>query len=323
MTTNPAPLVDVAPASVEIARQRKEALREIVSIAPGLALGATGACYAVGLLIVNIYLNRYGIYTVDLVRSDFVVVGAAFVFLVAVAMTSAERGKTIIRKFPEARRQKKPRVRVWRVTLLSAQTLLALVVAPMFALSSLSRYTFNLLNWKIWLCALTLVSTSAHAGDLFRRAVWIFREALRTPDAASESSGLMTQAYFALDVVLSLSISIGSYALLAYPHLVPAFGGAHRDLVMLAPTKSGLELAQHLKLPINPMGDIGPLKLLTENASELVVVTSDDSSSKTRAVRMRREYIEAIAALAEDEPPTGGKVGNRPQPASTSAGTGG
>jgi hypothetical protein len=289
----------------EVSRQRKDALREILSVLPSATFSAAGICYALGLLIVNIYLNRYGVYAVELVRSDFVLVGAVFLFLVALATTSAERGRHVFPQFPAAWKEKKLKTRLWRVTSLTARFLFAFLIVPAVALVTLSRNTFGFHQWQIWASTLLLTVTGAHAADLFRRAVQFVREALSPADGEAGASGLMNQAYFALDVVLSLCMSIGSYALFAYPYLAPAFGGAHRDLVLLAPTTEGTAVAKHLNMPINANGDIGPVKLLSDNEIELTIVAGDDSSYEAKAIRIRREYISAIVAIAQPkEPPT-------------------
>lgn len=287
-----------ATSPAQASRQRKDALHEIVSVLPSITLGATGISYGLGLLIVNIYLNRYGVYTVELVRSDFVLVGAAFIFLVALATTSAARGMVLVRRYPDAWKETKLRTRLWRITTVTVQALFAFVLAPALALVTLSRNAVGLDQWQIWLAAVLLSGTGVHAANLCRQAVQVVREALAPPNGEANTSGLMSQAYFALDVVLSLSLSIGSYALLAYPHLAPAFGGANRDRVVLAPTQAGTEVARHLRLPMDANGDIGPVKLLSDTETELVIVAGDDSSYKTKAIRIRREYISAVVAIA-------------------------
>lgn len=278
-------------------RPRHELLRDAISVIPAIAVGATATCYALGLFIVNIFLNRYGVYTVEFVRSDFVLVGAVFIFLVVVATSGVEHGKAIWSQAPDIWRNKALPKRALRILWLVAQVFLAFVITPVIALSLLSRGGFELNQWQLWASAFILGGTGGHAGNLFRRAVQLLRDALDARDANSRSPQLMSQAYFAADVVLSLSLSVASYALITYPHLAPAFGGSHRDLVLLAPTPQGLDVARHLKLPIDADGNIGPLKLLTDNELEFVVVAGDTDSSKSRAIRIGRQHVNAVVAL--------------------------
>src|SRR5437660_2661566 len=46
-----------------------------------------GACYAIGLLIVNLYLRQYNISQVNLVEAEYVAVGALWMFLMGLTTT--------------------------------------------------------------------------------------------------------------------------------------------------------------------------------------------------------------------------------------------
>ena len=70
--------------------------RDFVKAIPTLAFGVSSVCFILGLLIVNLHLSKYGIYSKEFLRTEYLLAGAVCIILVVIAEISF----SFIRDFP-------------------------------------------------------------------------------------------------------------------------------------------------------------------------------------------------------------------------------
>lgn len=69
---------------------------------PALAIGITTACFILGLLVVNLRQAQFGIYFLDFIRTEYMLVGAVFVFLTTCAQLIFIRLNSDLESIPAA-----------------------------------------------------------------------------------------------------------------------------------------------------------------------------------------------------------------------------
>jgi len=265
-------------------------LRELVQITPTAALGATAVCFATGLLIVNLRLAKYGVYSAEFVRTEYVLAGGTFILLVAVAYISWVYGIKEIKQSGEKWREKKRLSAVGYVVFGVIGTLAPVI----FVFSVVSQYKFGVDNWRMWASVLILVATGQYASELFLRLFGLW-QVISTTEGVSTKIDQLSRFRDLLGLVPLLLVSLGSYAHLAYPYISPAMGGGRKDPVVLIATSRGFEVSAAIGLPVQTDGrSVGPLQLLTESEAEIVVLLGDEDSGPLRAMRLRRTMFDAV-----------------------------
>ncbi len=263
----------------------------IVKYLPALAIGATTACFALGLLIVNLRLSYYGIYSLEFARTEYILVGAVFVFLVATACASfaysKEDFKCVIPDIKEKR---------YGSALGNAFFGLMTLSAPLVVIFGfLFLNTGYIYSWIAWLSILGLI-LFGHIAQLFISEFATFMHETNL-DAENGNAKRASTANRLLGQIAFLLISLGMYANLMYPNIPPAFGGGHKSPVMLYPTPRGLDICKALSLPLQSNQTIvGPIEILTESERELVLLIPDVLSGKQHAVRLNKELFDAVQA---------------------------
>lgn len=275
-------------------------LRELVELGAKMAIGATGACFALGLLIVNIRLGKYGVYSSEFVRTEYVIVGAAFVVLVTVAAVAAHYA------FVEAEGS----IDLWRGSnwkrgcLRFILAFVALVAVPTYVLQILSAGRLQSVNWRAWIALLILLSVYLWLRQLRDHLSQLWKLASIPVESRDKKIILMRSEALAW-AFINLLVLIGFYATFVYPDLSPVYGGGYRDPVVLVPTSRGSEVGASVGLPILPDKTIGPVELLTESDKELIVVrTGGGFFSPPNAVRLSRDLIDAIAVFKPTDAPS-------------------
>jgi len=265
--------------------------REIVQALPSLAVGFTVVCFSVGLLIVDLSLARYGIFSSELIRSEYVTAGALFIFLVALMQLSLSYGLKDIESAAPRWREGGRIASVFIVIF----GLFEILCGPTLALNFMSDGKLDVGKSETWIVIGIMVNASILSSVLLERSIELWK-GIQVP-LTTES--IETTSLFRLRRILGLVLfnylAITMYAYYAYPYLSPAIGGGRREQVMLLATEQGIAVSKSLSLPVQ-IGTqlIGPLQLLTETDSEIIVAFEPNESMKFRALRLQRNMFEAM-----------------------------
>ena len=276
-------------------------LRDIAPLVPTLAVGATVICFSLGLVVVNLRLARYGVFSSEFARTEYILVGALFMLLVALTAATVSYGlkswKAGIEKWKNGQRK------FGALTIFGAVISVTLVLTG--ALLILSDYQLSPDDWRMWLAVLVLIfiaRAARHSRDLLTDLWNVFAGERRSNPRPEEPESRYYRVLTAIPWVL---LHIAVYSGLVYPYLSPAYGGGRKGQVLLVPTSAGLEVCKTLGLPFRSDGKVvGPLDLLTEASTEVVVllpaVISDAHSP--RSFRLSRDILQAVVSV-KPEPP--------------------
>lgn len=266
-----------------------------------LALGFAAMSFTLGLLIANLRLGYFGFYSSDLLRSEYVIVGAAFLVLSASAYLPVVYGYHQLRKVKE-KWGRGSRLNV----IFTALWLSAISVAlPLMVLYYSSDGRLDPVKWRTWVSLFGLIA----GGTWLTMAIARFWDVGKIVLAKKTHESLMVHAessFSVLEFLPALLMSIVAYAHITYPRLMPALGGGQRGQVTLVMTNEGLIVAKKLGLPTQTGSSfVGPLHLLTESKDEIVIVVDlEDTDSQftldhpdaSHAVRIDRRLIDATVA---------------------------
>jgi hypothetical protein len=251
-------------------------IREIIELASRVAVGAGATFFATGLLIVNAHLSQYGVYSSDFIRTEYIIVGAAFFALITCAGLGIEyctaKMKGAVRVWREQHR--------WRDGFGILGAVVGGVAIPVYVLSFLSSFRLGYLNWKTWLALLIFATIYRHFRESRTHLTQLWRSAIAAPEDRNTTDIVHRGEQLSSGFVGFLAL-VGTYAELIYPDLSPIYGGGHKDPVVLITSARGGEVSAAAALPLLKDGTVGPVQLLTESDK----ATPSGSSS---ALRRRR-----------------------------------
>jgi hypothetical protein len=274
-------------------------LRELIEVGSKMAIGATAACFAVGLLVVNIRLSGYGVYSNEFVRTEYVIVGAAFVVLVTIAGVAAKYGIATVEKSIELLKNGSWKRGGFQILL----AVMGILTIPIYTMMMLSGGRLGYENWKSWAALVIFAVVYIHLSDLRKHLSQLWKSAAG-PAQSRDSKNLLEHGHALVWPLINVLAMVGAYATIVYPDLSPVYGGGHRDALVLMPTTRGSEVGASVGLPILPDKAIGPVQLLTESDKELIVArTGGTLLSPPHAVRISRDLIEAIAVFEPNKAP--------------------
>lgn len=233
-----------------------------------LLIAVAALAYGVGLVIVNVHLARYGVFTAGLGRAEYAMAGFACLFFAASSYgaTHFVRARLLnnLDSLPWMRRL----LRYIRYTLSNA-------VLATLPLMLLSIGQLHLLRVEVWLLLTVLLVAFLGVDQIIRfvqgdwRTMIPLREPYKEADAARASFYVLTESFAAVLIFL-----VG-YALLAYPDILPAFGGGAvkaNVLLLSAPTSS--ETCRALGLPVSKDNKrVGPVYILLETTDQLCLLS--------------------------------------------------
>jgi hypothetical protein len=253
-----------------------------------------GACYAAGYTVVNIRLSSFGIYAPGFARAEYILAGAAFLIFLAIAQLSFTYSDQV---FAHARTYKRSGTRLRALNGFAVG--LILLFAPNWLV--LSRVAGPGLKWSdsLWTTVFMIGMVAGFAN-------------IRTNLTAMRPGNLDTSrpyrvAFLRLlyfSTILSGVLGVTVYAHFVYPLISTTFGGGKRGPVVLVVTEAGAKVAQQLVLPVSMNNRlVGPVEPLTETDAEIVLVTqgSQGFHPRANAVRLKKEYIEAVINLSRSD----------------------
>ena len=296
----------------------------VVEFGTRLTILIVGACYAVGLLIVNLHLGQYGIYNLGFLQAQYVMAGALWLFLVggttgllAIAVSQVRSGyqkarsrptNGLLRAFAQVGVAIGESLLVivaemisWLllVGFLSGYQVLPLV-APSVALRMLGVLTFGAVAWAAAFGDVRDVADTAAYLSFWQR----HRAALKPIVGNALPPGSpMGRRVFELSIRVATNIAaISLYALYVFPYFPPAVGGGRMQKIAFTVGTDHAELLKGVGLRTTPDGRmVEPLDLIFESSEAIVVAPAPGSrfADRIRSVRIRKDLVAVSVQLRE------------------------
>ena len=231
-------------------------LQDFAKAIPALVIGISSACFILGLLIVNLRLAKYGVYSSEFIRTEYVMAGAVFILLIAIAGICisyfTQQMKVAGKYWAEKRYLQVIYIVLGNIALVIVTISSALMVLNLgqiyLAMKSLLVAVFAVLI--IWL----MIS------NLSIRFISIIK-LIKLSEPKDTVKGYLQDL---LVIFPGLLMGIALYANFTYPLISTAYGGGYRTLAILFPTPRGLEVCKALALPVQRNQTVGPIEVLTE-----------------------------------------------------------
>jgi hypothetical protein len=267
------------------------ALRETLRDVSTTVVSIIGLCYALGLLIVNLHLAMYGMFSFGFAQTQYVLAGALLVFLLTFVRVSYYYGATgVTEGIAEVREG---------AVLLGLFKIVFFVVAAAFFPVALIHFLAGYgavvsTSWPPWafLGVLGMMAFVLNAAQ--NQVIFVWRDFRRAEFAQLPPSARKSLLFRVLQPVPPLLAVLFVYSLLCYPMVYPAFGGGRHDVIFVIPTAEGARICRTAKLPANVNGSVfGPLEVVVETSDE-TVIKAPKQLLNIRAVRLRRDLFQAV-----------------------------
>jgi len=258
------------------------------------AVGGAALSFSFGLLIVNLRLARYGVFSSEFVRTEYILAGAMFLSLVAISYFFFVSGIDTWNRIRQRWRDRR-----WLKVALGGLIIpVEILTIPLWVLISASNYQ---VRWDHMILGLFgLIVLGSLSRRLFESSFGFWKRLAKEP-ADTLPKYRFEDVRTNLILVPAFLMLVALYAQLIYPQLSPAIGGGRHDPVLLFVNDRGLTVSKSLNLPLQTDGvSVGPLDVLSESDSEIVVLAPTDESASVKrwAIRLHRNLFDAVATVA-------------------------
>lgn len=270
--------------------------RDSAKSIPTLIVGVSSIFFVLGLLIVNVHLSKYGMFSKEFLRTEYVLAGAIF----ALMLVSAEVGFWHLKDWYQNVEEFWKNGKFVKI-LLSPYMLLPLLFVPILLLLLGNHSTVSMKSIKslgVPMTGVYLVSMNFYYAYLSVKdnIKIIFPEQAEIPLSISVHKRI-SKLFWPLVLIL---MGIAFYAKSTYPYISAVYGGGSRSPVLIYPTDRGVKVCQTLSLPINPNQSVGPLEILTESEKELTILIQNGFSEKKIAIQLNKELLDAVQTRTND-----------------------
>jgi hypothetical protein len=265
-----------------------QAARETLQVVSAAVVAIVGLCYATGLLVVNLHLAMFGVFSFGFAQTEYVLAGGLLVFLVTFMRVAYYYGASGVG-------QGVVLIKDGAVLFGLAHIVFFVVAATFFPVALvqfLSGYGGVLpISWQPWAAVGVLGIIAFLLNAAKHQAIFVWRDFKRSDVGQLGPSARKSLLFRVLQPVPPLLGALFVYALLCYPMMYPAFGGGHRDEIFVIPTAEGAKICRIAKLPSNADGSVfGPLEVVVETPDE-TVIKAPKQLLNIRAVRLKRDLF--------------------------------
>jgi hypothetical protein len=262
--------------------------RQIFEAIPILVLAVSSVCFVLGLLIVNEHYAMFGIYSDELLRTQYILAGAVFILLVMTAEFCVRRALKAARVI-EARWRQNKYLDVCFSILIGLPSiflplpigLVLLNAGELVALKPLAAQLAGIM--MVWAMLSPMLSGLTGASGVL--------SSLRLGSIVEHIAGDFYEFFMPVVGVLMAS---WIYSLTVFPVLSPAYGGGHEISAMLYPSKRGIEICSKFGLPVRDDQTVGPVRILSVTEKSVTVIKRDKATTKDVAVQLSRDLFDAI-----------------------------
>jgi hypothetical protein len=269
--------------------------KDTIEVTSKIGLTLVGICYVVGLLILNIHLRQYGVFQLNFLQVDYVMVGALWMFLCGsmyfCSFQLLELNKAVHKKWTTSKH------RFLRVFYILGGVLIALF-ASSYVVTMVGNNTFNILSWRAYLIVGVVAFNVGALSKVAEETRLVTKEWL-SDSTDKNVKRARTYAIFSESVVFLIALSL--YAVLAYPYLSPAYGGGLKQQAEFIIKKDQYESVKNLGISLeDENGRTSPLQIIYE-APDFFIISPPagfDTRAKVQSIRIRKEAIYAAYYLS-------------------------
>lgn len=263
---------------------------KIIKVIPTIIVGVSSSCFILGLLVVNIYLAQYGIYSKEFLRTEYVLAGAVFILLI----TTAEISITYLLKWLRDVRVRWIERKFISVLLSPLKLILPLLSIPivLLFLNGNNEASLKLLWHQV---------TGVFIACLMYRAIFLnIKTTFKSFLSQKDNSMLHERLSELLFPILWIIIGLTVYAKATYPHISAIYGGGNRAPATIFLTPRGIEVCKALALPISANQTAGPLEVLTESDKELTILIENGFSDQKVAIQLNKDLLDVIQTRTQN-----------------------
>lgn len=277
-----------APQKPEPSRFNLNIIRESAEIIFRLGVVALAACYVIGLLILNLYLREYGIHHVALAQTDYVLVGALWLFLVGATYSVGAWVWSII--LPEIKGWKESKSK-WKSAIKLIIYLVLLVPMSGYALAQLGEGKISFLSFRYFYVVLLLFSSALTIYYIIYSCQGLVSTAY-VPVAPYRRRFVQ---YFVFSQILALLLSLSLYATYVHPYLSPVYGGGMTKPMIFHVKSGAMDTIQTLGFSVSSNDrKLGPLENLFEAPDYFVVLPPDGFGKDVKSIRLNKDLFDAV-----------------------------
>jgi hypothetical protein len=258
---------------------------EAIEVLARAGLTTTGAAYALGVLITNVYLGEMGFPSPDLVQARYLVVGALWLAMVGGALASFAWAWSVVE---ERWRRGGLRNRAYGLGFGGL-----LVFGFCLTLNFIGRGGLPLTSWTVWILFALLLAAAVELSLMIKSAS-VLRERMRANDHLRTYS-LRHYAYQIVWGLFMFYVLTYVYARVAYAKLPFAIGGGKSRFVWLVPSVDKAAPIRQLRIAAGPDGMFGPVELKAEDATSYFVVYQ--RGQRASAARLNKETCSAVVPV--------------------------
>lgn len=262
--------------------------QDVIKVIPSIFLGVSSVFFILGLLIVNLHLAQYGIYSKEFLRTEYLLTGAVFVIFLILAEVSISYLVDWVVRIKAHWKERKFTLLIWSPLSLSFAALS--VPIALLLLSGQSSVNLKALTSPL----LGIFFTSMLFYTAIKQIKVNFMDTLsenKNINSRSEWFKRLSKFFGPLMLIL---FGITGYANTTYPYISAVYGGGDRAPAFVFPTQRGYEVCKALSLPINSNQTVGPLEVLTESEKELTILVQNGFSDKKVAIQLNKSLLDAI-----------------------------
>lgn len=271
-----------------------EELARTFELASKIALTMLGLAYVLGLVIVNLYLRRFGFFSAGLLRVEYVMAGVLWLMLFGLGYLFEifiRRGIESAKYFWANRRRTKAIIRA-----------LASITVPFFALLFILLKLFNDFSvrssrdWQAVLFIIVTPSVFLNFGTVLKAGWHHYRKSETDPTSRPPVFMVAVQG-------VTLLTFLTYYAQAAYPRIHPSYGGGAPSEVRIVASGAAAQVLESAT-NIQPTG--ATFDLIADTGDWLVVTPHEPQhewpSESRAAFRIRRDDVVAITSVERRDP---------------------
>jgi hypothetical protein len=243
-----------------------------------------GGAYGLGVVIINLYLSRHGVYSGTLLRTEYVLAGLLWGFLALFAYCHLAGASELWRQVAEACASR----HFLFAGLSGALIVLWFTVLPISFMVMLGGETSKVSELPFYYAVGTAFLSASQVSGLVKA----LRDAGLKVDSAKPQRA--SDLLFAILQVTWVVATITAYSILAYPHLPAAIGGGKRSSVyVVLSSQTPAPLLRVLPRNHRAAGLVGPVSVVLENDREIYVLPNplDDAG---KAIMISRECVKGL-----------------------------
>lgn len=255
-------------------------------------LGLVGLAYVIGLFILNFHVRRYGIYYLNFLQIEYVMVGALWIVLTGWTYCLMAWVFFSIKKIFSDPASKTRGIfdllfRCW-----VGYTSLVLVL---HILTEAGTLNYLKGHWRMIFVLCLGAASIFNVGTKVKPLIVHIRSPQPKPLDRSLGFG---QAFDAAFFAILLISGLSSYAAIAFPRISPIYGGGkpQKAEFLIKPDRLDTVKAIGLQLPDNRK--VGPLQVVFEASDFFLIIPPQGfSNDNVKAIRLNKELIDAAFYL--------------------------